>query len=83
MSSTISLQPWFILPVAVCLALFCLFLIFTPLLSAPVGPLVAMGFVILGVPVYFFLVMDSPWKIRPRIIDLLSGEVYVEYLPIP
>ncbi len=52
---------------------FCLFVVFAPLLSAPIPPLIALGFMLVGVPVYFFLAMDSPWKLRPKFLDRLSG----------
>lgn len=68
------LQVWFIVPVTVVLACFCVFLLFVPLLSAPLPPLIALGFVMLGVPAYFILVMDNPWRIRPKIMDRISGK---------
>ena len=68
-----TLQAWFIVPVAIFFISISTFLIFAPLLDAPLSPLIALAFLVLGVPVYFFLVMQSPWKIRPRIFDRISG----------
>lgn len=76
--SSFLLQLWFILPVAVSVTVSFLFLVFAPLLIAPIGPLAALAFLLLGVPVYFLLAMDSPWKIRPKTIDKLSSKVFNE-----
>ena len=72
----VTLQAWFIVPVAVFFISVSAFLIFAPLLDTPLSPLIALGFLALGVPVYFFLVMQTPWKIRPKIIDRISGIEY-------
>ena len=74
------LQLWFIMPVAVSMTCFCLFVVFVPLLSAPIPLLMALGFLILGVPVYFILVMDDPWKVRPRVLDKMSGKCSYSYI---
>ena len=50
-----------------------MFLLIAPLLNGP-PPLFALGFFLLRVPVYFFLVMTSPWKIHPKFMDIIGGK---------
>ena len=39
----------------------------------PLPSFLAFGAILLGVPVYIFLVMETPRKLRPRVIDRISG----------
>ena len=57
------------------MAFLCAILVIAPLFTDPIHPLIALAFVLLGVPVYIFLAMDSPWKFRPAIAEKLSGEL--------
>ena len=45
-----------------------------PIIQQPVPSLAAFGVVLLGLPVYAFFVMETPWKLRPKIFDRISGE---------
>ena len=49
------------------------FLVVMPLLQNAVPQLIAFGGILLGIPVYFLVVMEEPWKLRPKILDKLSG----------
>lgn len=73
----IGLQAWFILPIAVAMSIFCGFLVLAPFFNAKVvdivGPISALCFTLLGIPVYILLVMEHPRKIRPNIVDRLSS----------
>ena len=51
-----------------------LFLVLLPVLARPGPSLAAFGMILLGIPVYVCLVMDTPFKIRPAFLDRLSGE---------
>ena len=44
-------------------------------LSVQVVPSVAgFGIMLLGLPIYTFFVMETPWKLRPKIFDRISGD---------
>lgn len=49
-------------------------LVVLPLLSEPVPSLTAFGVILLGIPVYIFVVMETPWRFRPKVFDKISGE---------
>ena len=61
-------------PVACFMVLVFLFLVFLPLLLKPLPSLMAFSVILLGVPVYLFLVMENPCRLRPSILDTISGE---------
>ena len=67
-------QAAFIVPIAILVSLCIISLIFLPLLKQPGPSLLAFGATLLGVPVYLFLVMEKPWKLRPKCLDQISGE---------
>jgi len=48
-------------------------LVVLPVVREPRPSLLAFGAILLGVPVYIFLVMETPRKLRPRVIDRISG----------
>ena len=50
------------------------FLIALPLASDPGPSLIAFAIILSGAPVYVFLVMERPWKLRPAFLDTCSGE---------
>ena len=50
-----------------------LFLVIMPLTSEPVPLFVAFAIILSGAPVYIFLVMETPWKLRPDFLDRCSG----------
>ena len=50
------------------------FLIALPLAYDPVPSLIAFAIILSGAPVYVFLVMERPWKLRPAFLDTCSGE---------
>ena len=49
-------------------------LVILPVLVKPGPSLAALAMISLGVPVYVCLVMTSPWKLRPTILDQWSGK---------
>ena len=63
-------RVWLIAPIFGLLV--CLYLIVFPVIQKPVPTLLAFGGVLLGVPVYVFLVMETPWKLRPKVFDRVS-----------
>lgn len=71
------LQAWFIIPIAVSMSCVCVFLVLAPFFatSATIGPLLALGLMLLGVPVYILLAMEHPRRLRPKIMDKISGEL--------
>ena len=50
------------------------FLMALPLASDPGPSLIAFAIILSGAPVYVFLVMERPWKLRPAFLDTCSGE---------
>ena len=64
-------QVW--LPLPVLMVVVSVYLIVMPVLQEPVPSLSAFGVILLGVPVYLFLVMEIPWKLRPKVFDQISG----------
>ena len=55
------------------------FLIALPLASDPGPSLIAFAIILSGAPVYVFLVMERPWKLRPAFLDTCSGEEQIAY----
>jgi len=51
-------------------------LVVLPVVQDALPSLLAFGAILLGVPVYIFLVMETPWKLRPRVIDRISSTQY-------
>ena len=64
-------QVWLILPVIMIVV--SLFLVIMPLASEPGPSFAAFAIILSGVPVYIFLVMETPWKLRPTFLDRCSG----------
>jgi len=48
-------------------------LVVLPVVKEPLPSFLAFGAILLGVPVYIFLVMETPRKLRPRVLDRISG----------
>jgi len=48
-------------------------LVVLPVVQEPLPSFLAFGAILLGVPVYIFLVMETPRKLRPWVIDRISG----------
>ena len=48
-------------------------LVLLPVIKEPVPSFIAFGAILLGVPVYIFIVMESPWRLRPKIFDRISS----------
>ena len=65
------LQVWLILPVIMIVV--SLFLVIMPLTSELGPSFLAFVVILSGVPVYIFLVMETPWKLRPTVLDQCSG----------
>ena len=52
-------------------------LVVIPLYQSPVQSVVAFIMVLCGIPVHVFLVMETPRRLRPKILDTISGEMCV------
>ena len=63
-------KVWIILPIFMVFT--CLYLVILPIFQKPVPSLTAFGVILLGVPVYIFLVMETPWRLRPKTLDKIS-----------
>ncbi|XP_064393081.1 b(0,+)-type amino acid transporter 1-like [Halichondria panicea] len=68
-------KAWFIVPVTLFSIAASLFLTFLPLQQNPVPSLVAFGVMLLGLPVYFLVVMETPWRLRPRLLDVITKKL--------
>ena len=55
------------------MVVFSFLLVVLPVVQEPLYSFLAFGAILLGVPVYIFLVMETPWKLRPRVIDRISS----------
>ena len=73
------------IPVAIFAALSSLFLLLLPILLKPGPTLLALGATLIGVPFYIFLVMETPWELRPKRLDQLSSKLFKPNpnLPLP
>ena len=49
-------------------------LVVLPLSVELVPSVVGFGVVLTGLPVYAFFVMETPWRLRPKIFDRINGE---------
>ncbi len=49
-----------------------LLLVVLPLWQDPLPQLLAFADVLMGVPVYLFLIMEKPFKLRPKVVDRVS-----------
>ena len=63
-------RVWLITPIFALLV--CLYLVVLPVIRKPVPTLMAFGTTLLGLPVYVCLVMETPWKLRPKLFDRVS-----------
>ena len=63
-------QVWWIVPVK--MIGISIFLIILPLTIEPGPSLGAFAIILTGAPVYFFFVMETPWKLRPAFLDRFS-----------
>ena len=52
-------------------------LVTVPIYQSPVQSVVAFVGVLSGVPVYFIFVMETPWRLRPKMLDRTSGKMCV------
>lgn len=78
------MQAYFIVPVAMFAIISSVFLIILPTFQKPVPTLLAMTVILLGVPVYILFVMETPWRLRPKILDNLSSKLgVVSYSLVP
>jgi hypothetical protein len=48
-------------------------LIILPLWQDPIPQLIGFAITLSGVPVYVFLVMEKPYKLRPKVMDRLGA----------
>ena len=55
-------------------------LVVLPVVQEALPSFLAFGAILLGVPVYIFLVMETLRKLRPRVLDRISGmHITLEY----
>ena len=69
------LQAYFIIPVTIFAMLSSVFLIALPIFQKPVPTLLALGAILLGIPIYILFVMEVPWKLRPPVLDRISRKL--------
>lgn len=50
-----------------------LLLVVLPLWQNPLPQLIGLAVVLSGIPVYVFLVMEKPYRLRPKVMDRLSA----------
>ena len=62
-----------IVPIAVFMILVSVFLVVVPLIQQPIPSLAAFAILLVGVPVFVFLVMEQPCRLRPSFIDRVTG----------
>ena len=69
------MQAYFIIPVALFSILVSIFLVLLPLFQEPKPTLLALGASLIGIPVYVFIVMETPWRLRPKMFDRISSKL--------
>ena len=69
------LQAYFIIPVTIFAILSSVFLIALPIFQKPIPTLLALGAILLGIPIYILFVMEVPWKLRPPVLDRISRKL--------
>ncbi len=62
------------MPVAAIMLCVCMFLLIVPVIQYPERPVVSLAVMLSAVPVYVLLVMEKPFKLRPKFVDALNGE---------
>ena len=68
-------QAYFIIPVAVFAILSSIFLVILPILQKPIPTLLALGTTLLGIPAYLLFMMETPYRLRPKILDRISSKL--------
>ena len=68
-------QASFIIPVAIFAIITSVFLITLPILQKPAPTLLALAAILLGIPVYVLFVMETPWRLRPILLDKISSKL--------
>lgn len=51
-----------------------IFLVVVPLWQSAIPQLIAFGGILLGIPMYVFFVMHRPWRVKPKVVDWISGK---------
>ena len=69
------MQAYFIIPVALFSISVSVFLVLLPLFQEPKPILLALCTSLIGIPVYVFIVMETPWRLRPKILDRISSKL--------
>lgn len=69
------LQGYFIIPVAIFAILSSTLVILLPVAKKPTPAIIALVTTVIGIPLYFLLVMESPWRLRPKMIDRFSSKL--------
>ncbi len=68
---------WIVVPIFMSVA--SVLLVVVPLWQEPWPSLTAFGVMACGIPVYIVLVMEAPRRLRPKVLDTLSGKVLCSY----
>ena len=63
-------KVWLLVPILGLLV--SLFLVVLPVVQKPLPSLMAFGVILLGVPVYVFLVMETPWRLKPEVFNRIG-----------
>ena len=69
------MQGYFIIPVAIFAICSSTLVIVLPVAIKPTPAIIALVTTGVGVPVYIFLVMETPRRLRPMILDRISSKL--------
>lgn len=68
------MQGYFIIPVAIFVSISSILVLVLPVAQEPIPALIAISTTLLGVPAYIFFVMETPWRLKPRIFTKISSK---------
>ena len=71
------MQGYFIIPVAIFAICSSTLVIMLPVAIKPTPAIIALVTTGVGVPVYIFLVMETPRRLRPMILDRISSKLTI------
>ena len=69
------MQGYFIIPVAIFVSISSILVILIPIAQEPIPALIAVGTTLLGLPAYVFFVMETPWRLKPKIFNRISSKL--------
>ena len=65
----VSMQGYFIIPVAIFVSISSILVIILPIVQEPAPALIAVGIALLGLPAYAFFIMKTPWRLKPKLFS--------------